>query len=81
MHPIHRAVLHAVLPLALMLGVLLVAGTISAQPQAIYHGNVQSHIYHRQSCRFFDCKACTAAFKTKEEAERSGYRPCKVCKP
>jgi methylphosphotriester-DNA--protein-cysteine methyltransferase len=81
MRLIRRAVLHAILPLALLAGVLIVPDTASAQQQAVYHGNVKTHIYHRQSCRFFDCKACTAVFKSREEAEKSGYRPCKVCKP
>jgi len=67
--------------MALLLGTLFQADPTPAQPQAIYHGNVQSHIYHREGCRYFDCKACTAAFKTKIEAEKSGYRPCKVCRP
>jgi hypothetical protein len=78
---IRRAALHALLHLAILAGALIAPGNAPAQQQAVYHGNVQSHIYHRQSCRFFDCKACTAVFKSREEAEKSGYRPCKVCKP
>jgi methylphosphotriester-DNA--protein-cysteine methyltransferase len=78
---IRRAVLHALLPLVILAGALIVPDKAPAQQQGVYHGNVQSHIYHRQSCRFFDCKACTAVFKSREEAEKSGYRPCRVCKP
>ena len=68
------------LSLLLALCATLAADVAPAQAP-VYHGNVQSHIYHRQSCRYFDCKACTAVFKSREEAEKSGYRPCKVCKP
>jgi len=77
---LRSTVVFPVLTLAFLLGMSLVADTATAQPQTVHHGNVQSHIYHRQGCRFFDCKACSAAFKTKEEAEKSVYRPCKVCK-
>jgi len=78
---IRRAALHALLPLVILAGALIVPNNAPAQQQGVYHGNAQSHIYHRQSCRFFDCKACTVVFKSREEAEKSGYRPCKVCKP
>jgi len=76
-----RATLHALLPLVILAGALIVPDNAPAQQQGICHGNVQSHIYDRKSCRFFDCKACTAVFKSRGEAENSGYRPCKVCMP
>ncbi|MGA3114819.1 MAG: Ada metal-binding domain-containing protein [Syntrophobacteraceae bacterium] len=47
----------------------------------IYHGNVRSHVFHRSSCRYFDCPNCTQVFKSRDEAIASGYRPCKVCNP
>jgi methylphosphotriester-DNA--protein-cysteine methyltransferase len=75
MRLIRRAVLHALLPLAILAGALVVPDTAHAQQQVVYHGNVMTHIYHRQSCRFFDRKACTAVLKNREEAEKSGYRP------
>jgi micrococcal nuclease len=46
-----------------------------------YHGNVTSYIFHRSSCRYFRCKACTKIFSTREEAINAGFRPCKVCNP
>lgn len=46
-----------------------------------YHGNTKSKRFHRSGCRYFYCKHCTAVFKTREEAIKAGYIPCKVCKP
>ena len=34
--------------------------------------------YHRQTCRY---AANVKQYVTKEEAEKLGYEPCKVCKP
>ncbi len=53
----------------------IIAGT------TIYHGNVKSHIFHRPECRYYNCKNCVAEFNSREEAIKSGYRPCKICKP
>ena len=64
---------------AVSIPIMPVAGTHAAT--APYHGNVQSHIFHKESCRYYDCKACTAEFNTREEAIKAGYRPCKICKP
>ncbi len=46
-----------------------------------YHGNVNSHKLHRPGCSAFNCKNCTAVFKTKSAAIRAGYVPCKSCNP
>lgn len=54
------------------------ASTDKAGP---YHGNVRSHVFHRPGCRYYDCKSCTAVFKTREEAISAGYRPCRRCLP
>jgi len=47
----------------------------------VYHGNANSHAFHRQSCRHFNCKNCTMNFQTREAAIEAGYRPCGLCKP
>ncbi|WP_035066515.1 Ada metal-binding domain-containing protein [Nitratidesulfovibrio termitidis] len=52
-----------------------------AAQNAAYHGNVQSHIFHRLGCTYYACKACTAVFATRKAALDAGFRPCKVCKP
>jgi micrococcal nuclease len=44
-----------------------------------FHGNTNSKVLHAPSCRYYNCKNCTAGFKTKDEAIAAGYRPCKMC--
>ena len=46
-----------------------------------YHGNVRSHVFHKPSCRYYNCKNCTAVFQTREAAIAAGYRPGGICKP
>jgi len=65
---------------AIFLSVSLNTGFLIAQ-SAIYHGNTESKIFHQASCRYFNCKKCSAEFTSREEAISAGYRPCKVCKP
>ena len=47
---------------------------------ATVHGNPKSMIYHNQTCKYFNCKACTVVFATAAEARTKGYRACKVCR-
>ncbi|MBU1155348.1 MAG: Ada metal-binding domain-containing protein [Proteobacteria bacterium] len=53
----------------------------TTQAEMVYHGNVRSRKFHRPSCRYYDCKNCTARFTSREQAIQAGYVPCKVCKP
>src|SRR5262245_7355938 len=46
-----------------------------------FHGNRSSHVFHDSSCKYYDCKNCTASFGTAEEAVAAGYRPCAICRP
>lgn len=46
-----------------------------------FHGNQNSFKFHKPDCKSFNCKNCTAIFKTREEAIKAGYRPCKICNP
>lgn len=55
-------------------------GLLMAQSVA-YHGNVKSGKFHRPGCRYYNCKNCTAVFRSKREAMSAGYIPCKVCRP
>ncbi len=45
----------------------------------LFHGNIKSHVFHRSSCRHFNCKNCTAGFDSQQEALRAGYRPHREC--
>lgn len=46
-----------------------------------YHGNVNSHKFHRPGCRHYNCKACTAVFESRAAAVNAGYVPCGICRP
>lgn len=46
-----------------------------------YSGNTNSGIFHASTCRYYNCKRCTAHFSSREAAIQAGYRPCKVCRP
>lgn len=46
-----------------------------------YHGNVSSHVFHRDSCQYFNCSNCVKNFNSTEEAIEQGYRACKICRP
>jgi len=48
---------------------------------ASYVGNVNTHKFHRLTCRHANCVNCTSKFRTREEAIASGYRPCGICDP
>jgi len=61
--------------------VVAIQKAVADQTGVVYHGNVSSKIFHRPSCRYYNCKNCTAVFNTREEAINAGYRPCKICKP
>lgn len=73
----------------ILLFVLLLFSGADSQNQATptveykYVGNISSKKYHKLSCK--TAKKIKPKnrkyFKTKEEAEKLGYVPCKVCKP
>ncbi len=54
---------------------------VAGEPSVKYHGNRESLIFHRSSCRHFNCGNCTADFQNRDAAIAAGYRPCKVCNP
>ena len=67
-------------------GCLLPAVALSQPLRALagdgpYSGNRESKVFHKQTCRYYGCGACSARFQTREEAIRAGYRPCGTCKP
>lgn len=50
-----------------------------AQQQRIYRGNVKSKKYHNPECDHYQCRTCTATFKSPEAAKKAGYSPCGKC--
>ena len=55
--------------------------TSTNQSTITYHGNESSKVFHKPSCRFYNCKNCTAVFSSRQAAIDAGYRPCGICKP
>ncbi len=55
--------------------------TVTNVSTGSYRGNTAEHTFHKSTCRFYNSKNNTATFKTREEAIKAGYRPCKICKP
>lgn len=54
---------------------------MQATEQVQYHGNTSSLIFHRPSCRHFNCRNCTKLFDDRHTAIQAGYRPCDICRP
>jgi endonuclease YncB( thermonuclease family) len=48
---------------------------------SILHGNTSSHVFHKATCRYFNCKKCTTIFNNRDSAINAGFRPCKQCNP
>lgn len=46
-----------------------------------FSGNVKSGVFHRSSCKHFNCKNCTKSFSSRQQALDAGYKPCGTCKP
>lgn len=36
--------------------------------------------FHKEGCRWYNCKNCIEVFQTREEAIGNGYRSCGQCK-
>ena len=53
----------------------------AANQSLVYHGNVESKMFHAPGCRYYNCKNCTEVFNSRGEAISLGYRPCKLCQP
>lgn len=47
----------------------------------VFHGNISSHVFHRPSCRYYNCSNCIQPFKSRKDAIQEGYKPCGICKP
>lgn len=43
------------------------------------HGNYKSRKFHKEGCRYYNCKTCTRIFKTAVQAKKAGYKPCEIC--
>lgn len=59
---------------------LLAIPLVAADAAGLFRGNVQSRVYHNATCRYFTCKNCTVVFTSAAEAQKAGFRPCRICK-
>lgn len=62
---------------ALAMLALFALGTAYAAGEV--HGNAYSRIYHNSGCRYYMCKNCTVVFASAAEAQKAGFRACKIC--
>lgn len=46
-----------------------------------YIGNKKSKIFHKANCKSLPSKKNSVYFKTRQEALKAGYKPCRRCKP
>ncbi len=40
-----------------------VSGKMKEAGSGVYHGNVQSKVFHRKGCRHFNCQNCTNNYR------------------
>ena len=45
----------------------------------VYHGNTRSNVFHGPGCKDYNCKNCTVALGSVQEAQRAGYRAHREC--
>ena len=48
---------------------------------AVYRGNINTGVFHRESCRFYNCEGCVASTINRDAAIQYGFIPCKICNP
>ncbi len=54
----------------------------SLGPRAgLLRGNSQTRKFHTPDCRYFQCKACTQSFSSRNAALKAGYLACRLCSP
>ena len=53
------------------------------QKEQVVYGSRRSNVYHRATCRYVRQinPENLISFPSRAEAEKGGYRACKVCKP
>jgi len=49
--------------------------------EVVYHGNLSSKIFHKPTCRYYNCDDCEMPLYSLEQATTLGYKPCGICKP
>jgi len=62
---------------------LLMAGSLAAQQEKLFVGSKSSKKFHTMQCASGKkiSEKNRVVFRTAAEAEKAGYKPCKICKP
>ncbi|HOV87446.1 MAG TPA: hypothetical protein PLM79_13860 [Syntrophobacteraceae bacterium] len=61
-------------------GSFVSADSISTPAVAVYPAGAL-RVFHRPGCEHHSCTNCTAAYLSREDAVKAGYKPCGICKP
>lgn len=71
-----------VMPFLIACSLLMAANlSVCSNSAPAYIGNLRSHVFHRQTCRYLPAAKNRTYFDTRTEAVDGGYRPCRKCKP
>jgi hypothetical protein len=76
---VHRH--HETVPVVWLETSAAAADVTATKTDAPYVGNVNTHKFHRKTCRYAKCPNCRVHFHTRDEALQEGFRPCGVCDP
>jgi methylphosphotriester-DNA--protein-cysteine methyltransferase len=63
----------------LMVAAMFCTFTAFAGDGPVVRGNPKSKVYHLPACRHYNAKSSTVEFKSAAEAEKAGYKACKMC--
>jgi methylphosphotriester-DNA--protein-cysteine methyltransferase len=63
----------------LMVAAMFCTFTAFAGDGPVVKGNPKSKVYHLPACRHYNAKSSTVEFKSAAEAEKAGYKACKMC--
>jgi methylphosphotriester-DNA--protein-cysteine methyltransferase len=63
----------------LVVATMVCAFTTLAGDGAAVRGNPKSKVYHLPACKHYNAKGSTVEFKSVTEAQKAGYKPCKIC--
>jgi endonuclease YncB( thermonuclease family) len=66
-------------PRPLVGGAATAIGPARAGTAVVYHGNVNSRVYHAPTCRNYNCPNCTRRFTSRADAEAAGFRAAGDC--
>jgi len=58
-----------------------VSADSSSTPAVAVYPAGALRVFHRPGCEHSRCANCTAAYLSREDAVKAGYKPCGICKP